>query len=122
MELTCPHCSTRGISAIKKWFAGKAFPLSCSNCGKLSSVSGVLLSAVTGIFYFVFLAAAWFSLSFQSWLPIVLSITLYIVTKFILVWYAPLIPTSETEVRKIWFGTIVFIILILLIGYYFDKH
>ena len=61
---TCPHCGTKGISALAKLWSGSASPAQCSSCGGSSYLRSTPL---WGLMLHEALLAAAFIAAFLLW-------------------------------------------------------
>ena len=93
----CPHCNTDSIHPLRKWWAGSANPVTCSQCGGLSYVKTYADIKVNAVTIFTFAFGLFLSFRLQSLLPVVLGSVLSLVA-FIYGWSGlPLVPTTASS-------------------------
>jgi len=118
--MECPHCNGSGVSSWSKFMAGTSNPAKCKLCGKLSSVSGILLGVKGAVYNFVVLVAVFASFYYRSWWPLLATFIVIPILEFIVLKFVPLQALSEEEVLKskklffIFFAA--FVLLLIIVG------
>ena len=89
------------ITAKEKYKAIRVSPARCSECDKLSSVSGNIEGLFIIILNIGFYLSLFIAFYYWSWTPIILMVILAVSAEYLIYKYAPLKEISEKEVRKI---------------------
>ncbi len=96
----CPHCSEPGVSIWAKYKAGGANPAICRCCGKPSSIDGAILGILGGVFHMLFLGSALAAFYYWAWWPLIVFLTIYILSESFMVTCFPLKAMTGLQVKK----------------------
>ena len=96
----CPHCATNTIGPISKFWSDAACPVRCPACGGLAYLRAhetALLNAIVYPGCFFALAGVIFT---NSFLPLLLLASLWLLSFAYVLWGAPLSPISEAQAAQ----------------------
>ena len=112
----CPHCTGQGVSAIGKLIAAPWAPATCRLCGGKCSESILPTQILRGTGFVATVMAAWASLAYSSWIPILASTGVVLLAFVALQIWAPLQPLSGAQVNARKSGRRAQVALLLIFG------